>query len=124
MRLMYTVVYENGPNNLSAYVPDLPGCVSVGKTLEELRKNIREAITFHIGHMIQYGESIPEPKVSISEALDQHNENLTEIYKDLGERVPEPPAFVEVADVDTPAEAIFRDHGQSIPEVRSATITR
>jgi predicted RNase H-like HicB family nuclease len=39
---------EKGERNFSAYVPDLPGCVSVGDTLEEARAEIREAIEFHL----------------------------------------------------------------------------
>jgi predicted RNase H-like HicB family nuclease len=42
-------VIEKGERNYSAYVPDLPGCVSVGDTLEEARAEIREAIEFHLG---------------------------------------------------------------------------
>ena len=42
----YVVLIESGPRNFSAYVPDLPGCVSTGRTLAEVRRNIREAIAF------------------------------------------------------------------------------
>ena len=42
MTLEYAVVFERTPNNYSAYVPDLPGCVTTGQTLEEVEKNIRE----------------------------------------------------------------------------------
>jgi predicted RNase H-like HicB family nuclease len=52
---------EQAGRNLSAYVPDLPGCVSTGQTLEEVRKNIREAIDFHLEGMQQDGEAIPTP---------------------------------------------------------------
>jgi predicted RNase H-like HicB family nuclease len=57
----YAVVIEAGPNNYSAYVPDLPGCVSTGQTLDEIQKNIREAIEYHIEGMIEDGDPIPEP---------------------------------------------------------------
>ncbi len=57
----FAVVIEKGPNNYSAYVPDLPGCVSAGKTLAEIEKNIREAIEFHIEGMIEDGDPVPEP---------------------------------------------------------------
>ena len=40
----YAIVIERGENNLSAYVPDLPGCVTTGRTVEEIERNIREAI--------------------------------------------------------------------------------
>lgn len=59
----YTVIYEPGLNNWSAYVPDLPGCIATGKTRSELEALIREAIEFHIEGMRQHGEPVPEPSV-------------------------------------------------------------
>ena len=44
----YTVIYEWGKRNWSAYVPDLPGCIATGKTRKLVEKKIREAIEFHI----------------------------------------------------------------------------
>lgn len=52
----YAFVVEYGPNNLSAYVPDLPGCVTTGKTIEEINVNMREAIEFHLEGMLEDGE--------------------------------------------------------------------
>ena len=40
----YTVIYESGPRNWSAYVPDLPGCIATGKTRLKVEQQIREAI--------------------------------------------------------------------------------
>jgi predicted RNase H-like HicB family nuclease len=57
----YAVVIEQGPDNLSAYVPDLPGCVTTGQTVEEIERNIREAIELHLEGMAEDGETIPEP---------------------------------------------------------------
>lgn len=57
----YLVVIEKAPNNYSAYVPDLPGCISVGDTLEECGRMIQEAIEFHIRGMREDGDPIPEP---------------------------------------------------------------
>ena len=62
MTLEYAVVYEQTPNNYSGYVPDLPGCVSTGRTLEEVQENIREAIVFHIESLREYGDPVPEPR--------------------------------------------------------------
>ena len=45
MKQKYAVVFERSPNNYGAYVPDLPGCVSVGDTWEEMQEMIKEAIT-------------------------------------------------------------------------------
>ena len=57
----YAVVIEKGPNNYSAYVPDLLGCITTGHTLEEIEENIREAIELHLEGMREDGEPIPEP---------------------------------------------------------------
>jgi predicted RNase H-like HicB family nuclease len=58
----YLVILEHAEgSNYSAYVPDLPGCVSTGGTREEVLKNIREAIVFHIEGMHEDGLEIPAP---------------------------------------------------------------
>jgi len=50
--MQYAVVIEHAPGtNYSAYVPDLPGCVSTGETLEEVSRNIQEAVKFHLEGM-------------------------------------------------------------------------
>ena len=55
--MQYAVVIEHQEgSNYSAYVPDLPGCVSTGDTLEEIERNIREAIKFHLQGMREDGE--------------------------------------------------------------------
>jgi predicted RNase H-like HicB family nuclease len=53
----YAVVFERGENNWAAYVPDLPGCITTGKTLEEAESNIREAIQGHLETLRQFGEA-------------------------------------------------------------------
>ena len=59
----YTVIYEWGRRNWSAYVPDLPGCIATGKTRQAVERSIREAIEFHIEGLRQRGEPIPEPSI-------------------------------------------------------------
>jgi predicted RNase H-like HicB family nuclease len=59
--MRYAVVIEWGPENYSAYVPDLPGCVAAAKTLEETEQLIREAVGYHLELMREDGEPIPEP---------------------------------------------------------------
>ncbi len=59
--MRYAVVFEKAENKYSAYVPDLPGCITTGKTIEETRRLIREAIEFHIDGLREDGEPIPEP---------------------------------------------------------------
>ncbi|MDD1629944.1 MAG: type II toxin-antitoxin system HicB family antitoxin, partial [Methylococcaceae bacterium] len=51
--MRYAVVVEKAENNYSAYVPDLPGCIATGYTVEEAEREIREAIEFHIEGLIQ-----------------------------------------------------------------------
>ena len=60
----YVVIIEEGPENLSAYVPDLPGCVATGDTREEVLKHIREAIELHIEGMKEDGDPVPPPTSS------------------------------------------------------------
>ena len=57
----YAVIFEKAENNWAAYVPDLPGCITTGKTREETKRNIREAIELHIETMTEVGEPVPEP---------------------------------------------------------------
>jgi predicted RNase H-like HicB family nuclease len=59
--MKYAVIIERGPDNYSAYVPDLPGCVSTGENYEEAMENIREAIEGHLQVMQEYGDPIPQP---------------------------------------------------------------
>ena len=72
MRLRYAVVFEQTPNNYCAYVPDLPGCISTGKTWPEMKEMIQEAITGHIEVMLEYGDPLPEETMSIEEAMAHH----------------------------------------------------
>jgi predicted RNase H-like HicB family nuclease len=58
----YLVVVEKAANNYSAYVPDLPGCVASGATLEEVQHNIRGAIALHVEGLREDGLAIPEPQ--------------------------------------------------------------
>lgn len=59
--MRYAVVIEKGEGNYAAYVPDLPGCVAVGDTIEETQREIQEAIEFHIEGLRADGLPIPEP---------------------------------------------------------------
>ena len=65
--MKYAVVFEKGPTSYGAYVPDLPGCVAVGDTLEEVERLIQEAIEFHIEGMREDGDAIPEPSSTVKE---------------------------------------------------------
>ena len=64
--LAYAIVIEWGPNNLSAYVPDLPGCVTTGRTVDEVLTNMQEAIGLHLEGMAEDGEPIPAPRTRVA----------------------------------------------------------
>jgi predicted RNase H-like HicB family nuclease len=63
--MRYAVVIEKGQSNYSAYVPDLPGCVAVGDSIEETQREIQEAIEFHLEGLRADGLPIPEPSSSV-----------------------------------------------------------
>ena len=63
--MRYVVIIEEGNNSFGAYVPDLPGCVAVADTKEEVLELIQEAIEFHIEGLREDGQPIPEPSSSI-----------------------------------------------------------
>jgi len=65
----YAVVFEKASHNWAAYVPDLPGCVTTGRTLEETRRLIAEAIAFHIDGMRLRSEAVPEP-TTVAETVE------------------------------------------------------
>ncbi|CAN5366302.1 type II toxin-antitoxin system HicB family antitoxin [soil metagenome] len=59
----YTVIIEPADDGtFSVYVPDLPGCVSTGRTREEAIESIREAIAGHIQTLRDLGEPVPPPR--------------------------------------------------------------
>ena len=96
MRLKYAVVFEQTPNNPCAYVPDLSGCVSTGDTWEHMQEMIKEAITYHIEDMLECGEPLLQPRMSLAQAIDYHNQPLPEdVIQSLAE-------FGEVADINDP----------------------
>lgn len=59
--MRYAIVIEKAEGNFSAYVPDLPGCIATGSTVEEVESQIREAIEFHLEGMREDGAPIPPP---------------------------------------------------------------
>jgi predicted RNase H-like HicB family nuclease len=63
----YTVIIERGQTSYGAYVPDLPGCVAVGETREEVEQVIREAIDEHLAVLRADGDPIPEPTTAAIE---------------------------------------------------------
>lgn len=63
--MRYAIVIEKAEENYSAYVPDLPGCVATGATVEQAEQSIREAIEFHLEGIRQDGLPIPQPSSQV-----------------------------------------------------------
>ena len=63
--MKYAIVIEKAEGNYSAYVPDLPGCIATGATIEETEQQIREAVEFHLDGMREDGEPIPSPSSQV-----------------------------------------------------------
>jgi predicted RNase H-like HicB family nuclease len=59
--MRYAIVIEQAADNFSAYVPDLPGCVATGDTVEEAEREIRQAIAFHVEGLRSDGQPVPAP---------------------------------------------------------------
>jgi predicted RNase H-like HicB family nuclease len=61
IRMRYAIVIEKAEANYSTYVPDLPGCIATGPTVNAVEKEIRDVIRFHIDGLIADGLPVPEP---------------------------------------------------------------
>jgi predicted RNase H-like HicB family nuclease len=59
--MRYAIVIEKAGDNFSGYVPDLPGCIATGATVEETESELREAIEFHVAGLREDGTPIPPP---------------------------------------------------------------
>jgi predicted RNase H-like HicB family nuclease len=63
--MRYAIIIEKSDTGFGAFVPDLPGCVAVGETENEVRQLIREAIEFHLDGLREDGEAIPPPSARV-----------------------------------------------------------
>ena len=79
MKRTYAVVFERAPNNYAAYAPDVPGCVATAESWEQIRVVIREAIEIYLEAAAEYGEPIPEPCMSVAEAMAHHSDMLAQL---------------------------------------------
>jgi predicted RNase H-like HicB family nuclease len=106
VKLHYAVVFEQTPNNYCAYAPDVPGCISTGKTWYKMLAMMTEALTFHIEAMLEDGEPIPESRSSINDAiadfLEPIPDDVMRSYREFGE--PEPPISVtfQMVEIEAP----------------------
>jgi predicted RNase H-like HicB family nuclease len=67
--MRYAILIEKSDTGYGAYVPDLPGCVALGETLEETEKLIKEAVEFHIEGLREDGLTVPIPS-SVAEYVE------------------------------------------------------
>ena len=59
MKFRILTVVERAPHNYAAYAPEVPGCVSTGKTVQETLKNMQEALQLHLEGMVEDGDELP-----------------------------------------------------------------
>ncbi len=59
--MRYAMIIEKGERNYSAYLPDLPGCIATGKTVEEVKQRMHKAVELHLRGLREDGLPIPEP---------------------------------------------------------------
>ncbi len=67
--MRYTMIIEPGERNYSAYLPDVPGCVATGNSIDELRQRMTEAIELHLQGLREDGLPIPKP-TSLADYVD------------------------------------------------------
>ena len=96
MTRRYLVVYEKGAANYSGYAPDVPGCGSVGDTLEEMRSNMIEALEFHLEGLAEDGVAPPEAVTTNVDFREDDPEHgvLHCVVEWLQVRVPTSPGIV------------------------------
>jgi predicted RNase H-like HicB family nuclease len=61
MKQKFLVVYEHGRRNYGGFAPDIPGCISTGKTLSDMRRMMKEAMEAHLDFMASDGDLMPQP---------------------------------------------------------------
>ena len=122
MKLKYVAVFEKTADNWCAYAPDVPGCVSLGDTWEETLELMDEALTMHIEGTLEDGAPLPEPKMSIEEAISYHvepiPEDFMESYLESGDLTPSLATRFEPVEIDV--QVPQRDHESGAP--RSAPV--
>ncbi len=60
--MKYLIIIEKAKDNYSAYLPDVPGCIATGKTVDKAKKNLTEALAMHLHGLAEDGIASPEPK--------------------------------------------------------------
>ncbi|MEO6436879.1 MAG: type II toxin-antitoxin system HicB family antitoxin [Tepidisphaeraceae bacterium] len=63
--MRYAIVIEKAEKNYSAYLPDVPGCVATGATVDEVKRNLAEALELHFDGTQSDGDAIPAPTAAV-----------------------------------------------------------
>ncbi len=110
MRMTYAVVIEQAPNNYVAYAPDVPGCITTAATWDQMLTMIRDALAAHIEFLIEDGAPVPQPAMSISDAIAHHSEALVTadgaLPAEYGEAAPTISTTFRLVEVDVPARQL------------------
>ena len=106
--MRYLVVIEKTPRNYSAYSPDVPGCVATGRTLDETKTKMREALESHLEVMAEYGGPAPEP-TAWAISIHGYNVPIERIADGYRAEPPDLPDVVATADTPERIEALIRD---------------
>ena len=93
--MRYAIMIENAGANFSACVPDLPGCVAMGGTVQEIEQAIREAIEFHLEGLRADGSPIPQPSSRVELSMlrwrRERGRGLGKHYESIGLTTARPP---------------------------------
>lgn len=107
--MKYAVVISKTATGYSAYAPDVLGCVAAADTFIETESLIREGIALHIEAMLEHGEAVPEPGMTIDDAIAYHSQEPSEEMKQvIAERGGFPPSLevtFEMVDVEVSVPA-------------------
>ena len=98
-RLTYLAVLEPSADGYGVYFPDLPGCISFGKDIEDAKKMAREALELHIYGMEKDGDIIPEPSLYLKEAVENGIITAITIFPDLVKNVMDDKFYVATVNV-------------------------
>jgi predicted RNase H-like HicB family nuclease len=82
MRQRFLVIYEHGERKYGGFAPDIPGCISTGETLSEMRQMMREALEAHLALSAEYGDPLPSPVTATVDfkELDEIEEGTVDHY--------------------------------------------
>ena len=106
--MRYLVVLEKSPRNYSAFSPDVPGCIATGRTLDETKTNMREALQGHIEVMMESGEAPPAP-TSWSIVVQGYNVPIEKTGDGYRAEPPDLPDISMAADSPERVEALVRE---------------